>query len=234
MDDDTAADPFWVRSLAESFAAFPQAGAVTGLTLPLKLETEAQAMFEAYGGFARGFARRVLPCDDQRILGRRLPLIAEAIGVGSGCNMAFRSAVLRELNGFDEALDTGAPLPGGGDLDIFYRVLRAGYQFLYEPRAIIRHRHRRSKTGLRRQLAGHYRSVSAFLVKTFGSERGFARISVASFLAWRIAKNGYRLIRSLAGRDVLPITFNAHIFAAGLAGLGSYHASKWRIRGQTG
>jgi hypothetical protein len=32
--------------LAESFAAFPKAGAVTGLILPLKLETEAQVLFE--------------------------------------------------------------------------------------------------------------------------------------------------------------------------------------------
>ena len=30
--------------------------------------------------------------------------------------MLFRRSVLEELGGFDEALDTGAPLPGGGDL----------------------------------------------------------------------------------------------------------------------
>ena len=232
LDDDAAGDPFWVRSLAESFAAFPQAGAVTGLILPLKLETEAQAMFEAYGGFARGFNRRVLPRDGQRRFGRKLPLLVEAIAVGSGCNMAFRSAVLRELSGFDEALDTGPPLPAGGDLDIFYRVLRAGYELVYEPRAMIRHYHRRSKRDLRRQLAGHLRSLSAFLVKTICAERGFMRMQATFFLAWRLVKNGYRFIRSLLGLDALPFAFRLHILLAGIAGLGSYHASRRRIRNQ--
>ena len=230
LDDDTCADPFWVRSLTESFAAFPQAGAVTGLILPLELETEAQAMFEAYGGFARGFNRRVLPRDGQRRFGRKLPLLVEAIGVGAGCNMAFRSIVLRELSGFDEALDTGLSLPACGDLDIFYRVLRAGYELVYEPRAMIRHYHRRSKRELRRQLAGHLRSLSAFLIKTIAAERGLIRVQAIGFLAWRLVKNIYRLLRSLVGLDALPFAFRLHILSAGIVGLGSYHASKRRIQ----
>jgi glycosyltransferase involved in cell wall biosynthesis len=232
MDDDAEADSFWVRSIAECYAAFPETVAVTGLILPHDLETDAQLLFEANGGFARGFTRRILPMDSRKPFGFRFSPIAEAIGSGSGCNMAFRTTILKQLGGFDEALDTGSPLPGGGDLDIFYRVLRTGYQLIYEPRALIRHHHRRSKTELCVQLTGHCRSVSAFLVKTLGYERGFERIKVLLFLGWRIAKSGYRLLRSLAGRDVLPITINAHIFAAGLIGLGSYHASKRRIRRQ--
>jgi hypothetical protein len=39
--------------------------------------------------------------------------------------MILRRDLLLEIGGFDEALDTGKPLPGGGDLDIFYRVIRA-------------------------------------------------------------------------------------------------------------
>jgi GT2 family glycosyltransferase len=234
MDDDAEADSFWVRSIAECYATIPETIAVTGLILPHDLETDAQLLFEANGGFARGFTRRILPMDSRRPFGFRLWPTVEAIGSGSGCNMAFRATILKQLGGFDEALDTGSSLPGGGDLDIFYRVLRAGCQLIYEPRALIRHCHRRSKRELRSQLAGHGRSVSAFLVKTLGSERGFERIKVIIFLGWRIVKNGYRLLRSLAGRDVLPISINAHIFAAGLIGLGSYHASKRRIRRQLG
>ena len=40
--------------------------------------------------------------------------------------MAFRRGVLLELGGFDEALDTGRPLPGGGDLDMYYRIFGLG------------------------------------------------------------------------------------------------------------
>jgi ABC-type polysaccharide/polyol phosphate export permease/GT2 family glycosyltransferase len=230
LDDDVQADPFWVLSIAESFSAFPEAGAVTGLILPLKLETHAQELFEANGGFGRGFSHRILPDDSQKKFGFKLPMIAEAIGVGSGCNMAFKTSVLKEMNGFDEALDTGPPLPGGGDLDMFYRVMREGYEHIYEPRALVRHRHRRSLAEVQAQLSGHYRALSAFLIKALGAARGWAWFGVALFLVWRLIKPGYRLVRGLIGRDALPLTLLVQIFVASLVGLGSYYASRRRIR----
>jgi ABC-type polysaccharide/polyol phosphate export permease/GT2 family glycosyltransferase len=230
LDDDAEADGWWVRSLAEAFAAHPRAAAVTGLILPLELETPAQQLFEANGGFARGFERRVLPRDGERRFGVRMPLVSDALTVGSGCNMAFRADVLRELGGFDEALDTGAPLPGGGDLDAIHRVLRAGHDLVYEPGVLVRHRHRRSLTGLRAQMTGHYRALSAFLVKALAGERGRARLGVAAFLAWRLAKSALRMPRRLVGRDPLPLPLLLGLFVAGIAGLGSYPASRLRMR----
>jgi hypothetical protein len=44
---------------------------------------------------------------------------------------------LLELGGFDDALDTGPPLPGRGDLDIFYRLVRRGYPLIREPKLLI-------------------------------------------------------------------------------------------------
>jgi ABC-type polysaccharide/polyol phosphate export permease/GT2 family glycosyltransferase len=232
LDDDAEADPYWVRSIAECFAVFPRAGAITGLVLPFELDSPGQKLFESNGGFARGFSRRVLPHDGARRLGMRLPPVANSIGVGCGCNMAFKTKVLQKLQGFDEALDTGPPLPGGGDLDIFYRVTRAGHELVYEPRAIVRHCHRRSATEVRKQLSGHHKSLSAFLIKTIQAEHGKARIWASVFLLWRLAKTGFRIIRRLAGRDVLPLSFLVSIVVASLTGLGSYQASRWRLRGK--
>jgi ABC-type polysaccharide/polyol phosphate export permease/GT2 family glycosyltransferase len=233
MDDDAEADPFWVQSLAECFAAFPEAGTVAGLILPLELETEPQQLFEKNGGFARGFTRRILPRDGKRILGFRLPLVGEAIGAGSGCNMAFRTVMLKKLNGFDPALDTGSPLPGAGDLDIFYRMMRAGYHHIYEPMALVRHRHRTSYEGIKVQLAGYHRSLIAFLVKSLGLARSHEWFEIFIFLIWRLAKPGFRIIQRIIGRDQLPIGILLGLFIKSLSGLGSYHASKSRIKGQT-
>jgi ABC-type polysaccharide/polyol phosphate export permease/GT2 family glycosyltransferase len=228
LDDDALADPFWVLSIAESFADSPEAGAVTGFILPLELETHAQELFEANGGFGRGFSRRVLPDDCKKKFGFKLPIIAEVIGVGSGCNMAFRISILKEINGFDEALDTGPPLPGGGDLDIFYRVLRSGYKLIYEPRAIVHHQHREEISELHNQLTGHYRSLSAFLFKTMVNEKGWKKSGVVLFTGWRLLKNVIRPIKRLFGRDVLPIQLLFSIFRSFLAGFGSYHLSQMR------
>jgi ABC-type polysaccharide/polyol phosphate export permease len=83
------------------------------------------------------------------------------------------------------------------------------------------------------QLAGHHKALTGFLVKTLGVERGWAWIGVALFLAWRLAKTGYRMIRRLMGRDPLPFSFLARIFVGSLSGLGSYRVSRGRMRSQT-
>ena len=91
------------------------------------LETEGQRLFEANGGFSRGSARVRLPDDAARPLhGRSAPLIAWAISVGCGCSYAVRRDAARALGGFDEALDLGAVLPGGGDHDLLWRALQSG------------------------------------------------------------------------------------------------------------
>ena len=84
--------------------------------------------------------------------------------------MAFRREVVLALGGFDEALDTGPPLPGGGDLDMFYRVLRGGGALVYEPSMLAFHRHRTSMRGLRRQYESWGRGYMAFLWKVYAAE----------------------------------------------------------------
>jgi ABC-type polysaccharide/polyol phosphate export permease/GT2 family glycosyltransferase len=228
IDDDAEADPYWVKSIAECFAELPKAGAVAGITPPSELETPAQYLFEAYCGYSRGFSRLILPRDGKRLFGMRLPLIVNTSDVGTGCNMAFRLAVLKNLNGFDEALDTGPPLPGGGDLDMFHRVARAGHDLVYEPRAIVRHCHRRTEAQLYRQLMGHQRSFIALLVKTECEEKGWARVGAILFLAWRLVKAGRRMLTGMFGNSPLPRGLILRLFGISFVGLGSYHFSQMR------
>ena len=113
------------RRSAAALAADPEAGGCTGLVLPVELAHRgagARSSVAAGSGAA---------CEPLRLAGARrrrgTALYPFGAGIfGAGCNMAFRRAVLEELGGFDEALDTGRPLPGGGDLDMFFRVVRAG------------------------------------------------------------------------------------------------------------
>src|SRR5260221_3686895 len=85
---------------------------------------------------------------------------------GNGCNMAFRVEAMRSIGGFDEALDTGAALPGGGDLDALYRIVRHGYELVYDPQMLVWHQHRRDFAGLRRQIRRSWGAgCMAFLTK---------------------------------------------------------------------
>ena len=147
LDDDVVVDCGWLAGLCEAWAANRDAGAFTGQVLALELETEAQIIFERRGGFRRGFDRvryGPISVNDQLYPGG-------AGSFGAGANMCFRTRMLAALGGFDEALDTGAWVPGGGDLDMFYRVIRAGYPLVYEPRFLVFHEHRREMAALSRQ-----------------------------------------------------------------------------------
>jgi len=221
LDDDVVVDPDWVAATAAVFAEDARVAICTGRVEALGLETEGQRLFEANGGFARG---------ERRIRLSRgapgWPLIARSIGVGSGCSLAVRRRSIIELGAFDEALDLGPPLPGGGDLDILWRSLAAGHDVVYAPEVRARHEHRRDVAAAVQQILDHNRALVAFLAKTTLESRGRARAEVALFLAWRLAKPWLRVVRSLAGRDPLPPAAAVRLALACWRGLSAYGATR--------
>jgi GT2 family glycosyltransferase len=149
-DDDVVVDPGWVGAIAQVFTVNPNVMALTGLVVPYELETEAQVLFEDYGGFGRGFEPKLYQVQPDQ----QLPWQWLGAGqFGTGANMAYRRSVFEQIGYFDPALDVGTPTNGGGDLEMFIRVLKAGYILAYEPQAMIRHRHRREYTQLKRQIS---------------------------------------------------------------------------------
>jgi glycosyltransferase involved in cell wall biosynthesis len=171
-DDDVQAHPGWLSALGSRFARQPHVSIVTGLVVPLELETQAQVFFEQSGsGLDRGFAPltferagrfRVRRRDQQAAseLVRSMYLTGE---YGFGANMAFRTAVLQASGGFDQALGVGTPTRGGEDLAMFIQLLTAGHQIGYEPSAIIEHQHRATMDDLDRQIYGYGLGFTAML-----------------------------------------------------------------------
>ena len=226
LDDDVVVDPGWLAGLAEAIEENPDAGVVTGLVLPLELESEAQVRFELRGGFRRGVRKR-------RFAGPKLPgqpLYPAGAGIfGAGCNMAVRRDVVADLGGFDEALDTGAPLPGGGDLDIFYRVARAGHPIAYEPRMLVFHRHRRDLEALRRQYGSWGEGFMAFVSKSLGADPS-GRSTLLRMVAWWLGYELGLLRRSLRGEWGMTPPLALAELAGGLRGLaGGYGRSRRRV-----
>jgi len=230
LDDDAVADSGWAAAIRRAFDADERVGVCTGRVEALTLESEGQRLFEANGGFSRGLARIRLPDDarrpDARLHGRPAPLIAWAVSVGSGCSFAVRRPAALAVGGFDEALDLGAVLPGGGDHDMLWRVLGAGHAVVYEPGALAWHEHRREAGAVHEQLVGHQRALVAFLVKAALQSRGRTRREVAAFLAWRLAKPGARLVQRALGRDPLPAAVLARMWAHCWRGLVAYPAAQ--------
>ncbi|MBD1821721.1 glycosyltransferase [Cyanobacteria bacterium FACHB-DQ100] len=227
IDDDVAVDRGWLAGLRSAIAQYPEAAAFTGLVLPYELATDAQVLFEQAGGFRRGFDRIYYGQSEPDN-----PFYPCGSGIfGAGCNMAFRRDALLQLGGFDDALDTGAPLPGGGDLDIFYRVVRAGYPLVYEPRYLVFHRHRREYEKLRRQYWSWGLGFMAFVVKSCQTDPAL-RPRFYSLIRWWF-KDQFRQLRKSFSHDrrVLPPAMVVAQLWGGIEGLmGGYGRSRNRIQ----
>lgn len=226
IDDDAVPDHGYFEGIARAWAEHPDAGGLTGLVLPYELESEAQILFEVHGGFGRGFTQRrygselagnpVYPCG--------------AGSFGAGCNMAFSCAALRAIDGFDVALDTGRPLPGGGDLDIYYRIVRAGHVMVYEPGMAVFHQHRADLPGLKRQYWSWGLGFMAFVVKNAAADPAM-KPQFRALLHWWTRHQAKRLAKAALGRGKMPFRMVAAETWGGIRGyLGEYRRSQARMR----
>lgn len=226
LDDDVVVDRNWLAGLLSAWRRRPDAGGFTGLVLPYRLDTPAQIHFEAKGGFGRGFA-------PDEFHGARWGNMFHPVSagiLGAGCNMAFDRRLLLDIGGFDEALDTGAPLPGGGDLDIFYRVLRTGRVMAYEPRYAVYHEHRETLPQLRRQYWSWGLGFMAFLQKSRGSDPALRDRQRGMVRWWMLEMTG-KMLGALVRRRWRDLRFLAAEFQGGLQGLaGEYERSQARSR----
>lgn len=188
-DDDAAPDPLWLRALLRNFSD-PLVLCVTGLVMPLELETEVQEWFEQYAPFCRGFNRTIFD------LTRRNPL---AVGsVGAGASMALRRSVLEKVGCFDEALDAGTPTCSGGDHEMFARIMTSGYRIVYDPAALSWHRHRRTWQELCRAFYGYGAGNYARFARHLLLEKEFSILQI--MVGWFVHDQFPALMRSLLRR----------------------------------
>jgi glycosyltransferase involved in cell wall biosynthesis len=162
-DDDVVVDACWLASLARGFEAAENVACVTSLILPLELETPTQLWFEEFGGFNKGFNRRVF---DRRSGRKDTPLYPFTAGrFGTGAGMAFTARFLKEERGFDLALGVGSRTCGGEDLAAFFRVVLRGDRLVYEPASLAYHEHRRDYASLQKQMYDYGIGLTAYLTK---------------------------------------------------------------------
>jgi glycosyltransferase involved in cell wall biosynthesis len=162
-DDDVVVDTYWLAGLVRGFSATENVACVTGLVVPLELDTLAQFLFEAYDGFTRGFSRCIFDLHEHRRNKPAYPYIIGACGIGA--SMAFTAKFLRSENGFDLALGTGSRCGGGEDHAAFFRAIIHGYRLVYEPTSLAYHQHRRDYAALQKQIYYYGIGLTAYLTK---------------------------------------------------------------------
>lgn len=162
-DDDVVIDARWLQNLASGFAMAPNVACVSGMVPSAELLSPAQSYFDRRVSWARRcdstlYDMAVPPEGD-----RLFPL--QVAKFGTGANFAIQRAAIRKLGGFDEGMGVGSPAGGGEDIDMFVRILLGGYALVYEPSAVVWHRHRRDFDGLELQIHNYGIGLGAWITK---------------------------------------------------------------------
>ncbi|MBE9009339.1 glycosyltransferase [Pseudanabaenaceae cyanobacterium LEGE 13415] len=161
-DDDVEVHPHWTAQLQQAFTD-PQILAVTGLVLPTQLETESQYLFEkSFGGFGQGYRSKTF---DSAFFQTMQKFGVPVWRMGAGANMAFRRSIFDKVGNFDPRL--GAGRSGcSEDSELWYRILAAGGNCYYEPKAVVFHTHRSDLATLKSQMYSYMRGhVTALLIQ---------------------------------------------------------------------
>jgi len=196
-DDDALVEPNWLEALLKNFKE-QLVMCVTGMTMPLELETKGQEAFEYYSSFGKGFYKKRFSYFNTNPVSTG--------NVGAGANMALRKNLVNEIGWFDEALDAGTPTHSGGDHEFFARILLAGYHIIYEPEALSWHRHRRTWKEAKKAIMGYGVGVYAFWTKLFVADKQYSIITFPK--GWFLHSQLPNLVKSIlrkSGR--YPLTF---------------------------
>lgn len=198
LDDDCVADRRWLAEIVRAFGTPPEPDLVAGRVLPLGPERPG-----AYAVSSRTSATRA------DFVGKTVPW-----HVGSGNNFAVRRKWLERIGGCDERLGPGSPGRGGVDMDLFYRLLRAGAHARYEPDALVLHERTTRAGRLARRVPYGY-GMGACVTLWLREGDRFAWRVLAAWLELR----GGLLLRALARGRWLSVYEEALVLAGTIRGL---------------
>jgi GT2 family glycosyltransferase len=163
-DDDVVVDEGWADALARAVAAYPDAGFVTG-------------RIEKPAGPSPTWRDIAVKRDTEpQVFGRR-----SVVNLGHGASMAAPRSALESVHGFDEALGAGGHFRAAPEVDLFDRLLAAGWVGRYEPAALAYHEQWRDIDQIVTLDFGYGVGNGARLAKLARSD------AMRALLAWRVA-----------------------------------------------
>lgn len=130
LDNDTRVRPDWLRSLVLAAKAEPRAGAITSKLVlmgqPTLLNAAGLLLFDDGFGACRGWLEEDRGQYEQR----------EEVFGGPGCGLLLRREALTEVGSLDHSFVVYYE-----DADLCWRMRLHGWRVIYEPKAVVEHRH---------------------------------------------------------------------------------------------
>jgi GT2 family glycosyltransferase len=160
IDDDVLpTNDDWLDRLRAHFTSNPRLGYVSGNVFAASTESKAQVIWERRGGLSKGPNSKFFSAEELANDYKSAPWPLHEIFVGA--NSMIPRKVLEHIGLFHLLFDGGARIPACGMLEFGYRVVRGGYDVMYDSTAIVSHQHPASSWQLRRKFFAYALSGSA-------------------------------------------------------------------------
>jgi GT2 family glycosyltransferase len=178
-DDDCYVSPSWLKSICAEFQSDESLGGLGG-------RVELYDTQDYPVSTRTGTERAILQS------------ASEVLSTMIGCNMAFRRALVEKVGGFDCSLGPGTAGIAAEDMDLVYRIYRAGAKIAYAPEAVLYHNHGRRTAGAVDRLTEQYvRGKGAFYCKhVIAGDRLLAKVAYWE-IRNRLKKRQIKLLRWL-------------------------------------
>lgn len=153
-DDDVVVDPGWADAFSRALSEHPEAGFVTGrIDKPPHRENPRRDV--------------ALKRDPEPQVFDRMSVV----NLGHGASMSTRRDVLERIGGWDEALGAGGHFRSAPEVDLFDRILAAGWLGRYEPASLAYHEQWRDMDEIQELDYGYGIGNGARLSKLLRSDR---------------------------------------------------------------
>lgn len=197
-DDIILINEHWLDQLLSNFVD-EEVAYVSGRVIAAETKSEAQERWEKKGALDKGSKKLVVGKDFfQRFYLHGVPVQF----VTMGANHIVKRDILQEVGAHDERFGPGQAIEGAGaDLDLTYKVLKAGHKVVYDPEALVAHFHPEDLSELRSKMYSYGISDTAIHAK-FLME--FHDVRSLFQIAYRPGQNTYRLLKSVLGKYPLP------------------------------
>lgn len=199
LDDDIVIlDEHWLDKLLRNFS-IPEVAYVSGKVVAYELNTAAQIKWEKKGALNKGDRRLEFGPEffhKWRLIGVPTTLFT------MGANHLVRKSALDAVGAHDARFGPGCSVGGASaDHDLTYKILRCGYQVIYDPEAKVAHRHPEDMADLRSRIFNYGIADTAIHTKFLVEYRD---LRSAGQLIYRPAQQFWRLVRSIVGKYPLP------------------------------
>lgn len=212
-DDARVENDKWLNTLLAHFKSNTNLGYVSGNVIAAETKTAPQQMWEKKGALSKGDEQRHWSqADFANYRWQPWPLALFC----AGANCVIPKEILLQVNGLCTLLGPGAPVPHGESLEVVYRIIKAGYEVLYDPASVVLHNHPETATGVKQRLYVYDVGNTAIHAHIFSKHRDYRS------LLWALGGQQCHVLKKmllrLSGKYHLPMSYLWHSLKGTLVG----------------